>query len=388
VFQLCERVRSLAKALASNEQVRLLYERAGTRIERPAPAIPLDSTSKWNSTLLMLDALNVGEQTLSAVFLEHAGKFPDEAVLAEPDFLLARQVVGVLRPLFLETELLQGDGLAGSSLLPSLAALALDHDASQPVDVAARGAKDALEPTAEAALLPAAREFRASMRRELADNQRHLQGSRSVLLRSTLLDPRYKNAAAGSAPYTSEAERESAVEAILREAGDLLQRRGGDALAPAPQPSARDVLAGRRARSLPGMEQLLARRAAASQAAPAAAEPQSRQAVKQRVAKAWRAYLALPAPERSADPFGWWAAHASPSEGPPSLIGEVLAPLARRYLAIPGTNGGVERLWSAARRLLSFDKGQLGASQVARTLIIRANAEELGMWPLPAIPGA
>ena len=89
----------LAKALGANEQLRLLYEREGQRIERPATSIPLDLTSKWTSTLFVLDALNVAEQTLTAVFLEHASRFPPDAVLAGPDFALARHVVGVLRPL-------------------------------------------------------------------------------------------------------------------------------------------------------------------------------------------------------------------------------------------------------------------------------------------------
>ena len=391
VFESCERVRVLAKTLSLNEQLRLLYERVGSRIERPAPSIPLDSSSKWNSTLLMLDALKPAEAALSALFLEHGGKFPAAAVLAEPDFLLARQIVGVLRPLYLETELLQGDGLAGSSLLPSLAALSLDHSADQPVDVAERGQKEGLEATGEGVLLPPAQEFRAGMRRELAENQRHLQGSRSVLLRATLLDPRYKGTAGEAAPFAEAAEREAAVEALLREATEVAQRRegprqGGEAAEVLPP--AREVVAGRRLRrSLPGMEQMLARRAAAASSPPAAPAP-SRQDLKQRVAKAWRAYTALPALDRSADPFAWWAAHASPKEGCPSLVGQIFGPLARRYLAIPGTNGGVERLWSSARRLLNYDKGKLDTAQVARTLILRANAEELGMWPLSSIPGA
>jgi hypothetical protein len=386
IFRLCERVRVLAKTLSSNEQLRLTYEKEGQRIERPAPSIPLDSTSKWNSTLFMLDALNVAEQTLTAVFLEHAARFPPDAVLAAPDFALARQVVGVLRPLYLETELLQGDGMAGSSLLPSLAALATDHAAGTPVDVAARGSKDALEAVEEADLLPEAREFRAAMRQELLANQRHLQASRETLLRATLLDPRYKNAASAVVPFATEAERDGAVEALLREAGDLLRGREGPEPPPSAesQPSARDVLAGRRPRSLPGMEQLLARRAAAQPAAP---QPAGRKDLKNRVAQAWRAYLALPQPDRASDPLAWWAGHVRPKAGSPTSVGHVLGPLARKYLAIPGTNGGVERLWSSARRLLNYDKGQMDTAQVARTLMLRANAEELGLWPLDPIAG-
>ena len=117
--------------------------------------------------------------------------------------------------------------MAGSSLLPSLAALAADHAAESPVDVAARGSKEMLEAVAEEDLLPAAREFRAAMRRELLENQRHLQASRDTLLRATLLDPRYKHAASSVAPFATEAERDAAVEALLREAGDLLRGREG-----------------------------------------------------------------------------------------------------------------------------------------------------------------
>ena len=76
-----------------------------------------------------------------------------------------------------------------------------------------------------------------------------------------------------------------------------------------------------------------------------------------------------------------------PKAGSPTSVGHILGPLARKYLAIPGTNGGVERLWSSARRLLHYDKGQMDTSQVARTLMLRANAEELGLWPLDPIVG-
>jgi hypothetical protein len=47
----------------------------------------------------------------------------------------------------------------------------------------------------------------------------------------------------------------------------------------------------------------------------------------------------------------------------------------------------VERLWSSARRLLNYDKGHMDTAQVARTLMLRANAEELGLWPLDPIAG-
>ena len=224
------------------------------------------------------------------------------------------------------------------------------------------------------------------MRRELLENQRHLQASRDTLLRATLLDPRYKNAASSVGPFATEAECDAAVEALLREAGDLLRGREGPEPPPSAesQPSARDVLAGRRGRSLPGMEQLLARRAAAQPAQP---QPAGRKDLKQRVAQAWRAYLALPQPDRASDPLSWWAAHVNPKVGSPTSVGQVLGPLARKYLAIPGTNGGVERLWSSARRLLNYDKGQMDTAQVARTLMLRANAEELGLWPLDPIAG-
>ena len=126
----------------------------------------------------------------------------------------------------LDTELLQGDGMAGSSLLPSLAALATDHAAGVPVDVAVRGSKETLEAVEEVDLLPEAREFRAAMRQELLANQRHLQAARDTLLRTTLLDPRCKHAAASVAPFATEAERDAAVEALLREPGDLAGARG------------------------------------------------------------------------------------------------------------------------------------------------------------------
>ena len=66
----------LAMTLGTNAQLRIAREKEGQRIERPSPGTPYDSKSERNSTLFMLDALNMGEHTLAAAFLERAPSSP------------------------------------------------------------------------------------------------------------------------------------------------------------------------------------------------------------------------------------------------------------------------------------------------------------------------
>ena len=58
-----------------------------------------------------------------------------------------------------------------------------------------------------------------------------------------------------------------------------------------------------------------------------------------------------------------------------------LHPLARQYLAAPGVNGSIERVWSVGSRMLTYSRHSLAGSRVCQLLRLKRNSELLGMWP-------
>ena len=66
----------------------------------------------------------------------------------------------------------------------------------------------------------------------------------------------------------------------------------------------------------------------------------------------------------------------------PSGIAQCLAPLATKYLAVPGANGTIERVWGDGRRILTFNRHSLSGEQVCQLLRLKFNMETLEMWPL------
>ena len=79
------------------------------------------------------------------------------------------------------------------------------------------------------------------------------------------------------------------------------------------------------------------------------------------------------------DPFKWWR------DQKPSDV-SLLVPLAKRLLAIPASNGDVERLFSICAKL--FDKLRSGMAEetIESFLQCSMNMEGFGLWkPAPSI---
>ena len=126
--------------------------------------------------------------------------------------------------------------------------------------------------------------------------------------------------------------------------------------------------------SRPGIDRLLGKKM------PAAAAPTS-QPLRDKVEKAVEAWFDMPpvSLEEVPDPLKWWASAISEQIVADSL--RFLAPLARKYLAIPGVNGSIEQVWSAGRRVLVFNRHSPSGNQVDMLL-----TSCWKMWPPEALP--
>ena len=86
------------------------------------------------------------------------------------------------------------------------------------------------------------------------------------------------------------------------------------------------------------------------------------------------------------EPLQWWAECVAEGAKMPDAI-RFMIPLARKYLAVPGANGSIERVWSSGRRVLVFNRQSLSSAHVHMLLTLKHNMEGLGMWPPAKVPG-
>ena len=112
----------------------------------------------------------------------------------------------------------------------------------------------------------------------------------------------------------------------------------------------------------PGMRRLLQR---SLQRLPAADDNQQ-EALQTSIEGAVSDWLGSPPVEPDVDPLQWWADATAQGAAKPSESAAVrfLAPLARKYLAVPGSNGSIERVWSSGRRTLVFNRQSLSGTHV------------------------
>ena len=101
------------------------------------------------------------------------------------------------------------------------------------------------------------------------------------------------------------------------------------------------------------------------------------------VTEAVKEWMDSPQTPHDESPLDWWA-QALEKEVVSASV-RLLAPLARRYLAIPGSNGRIERLWSDGKRVLTVLRTSLDPDRVSMLLRLKANMELVGMWPPQAL---
>ena len=93
-------------------------------------------------------------------------------MLTEGEYLMARQMVGAMRPVQNASLLLEPDAYKGASVLPVLGIMKPLLQLEHPVDVARRGVPTEVVATWHADLLPAVQDFREKLIVELRNSER------------------------------------------------------------------------------------------------------------------------------------------------------------------------------------------------------------------------
>ena len=313
----------------------------------------------------------------------HGHQLKEQVILNTDDFILMRHTVGVLRPVQNFNAVMQGDDLTGSSALPMLHVLSSQLATTAKFSIRIRGETETQKIDCEFLRFPAER-LREKLLEETHANQRHLEQSWTTLAKSAALDPRWKGMA-----YLHEEEQKAAVVDLLKTEGKRAMLAGR---------AAHQVLQHEPKREEP-KRRLLRRLSSASMedfrkdlqhltGASSSNTPQEEDLdVDKTVKDVVDRYFSgrVPVLDIAEDPLTWWK-NASDPKSPYNDIYKMLSPLARKYLAIPGSNARIERVWSAARRLLSKDRAALEGEGVRALLPLRYNMESLGLWPPEAIP--
>ena len=136
-------------------------------------------------------------------------------------------------------------------------------------------------------------------------------------------------------------------------------------------------------KTMPGMERIFARAQALGNAPPpAAAVPGDLRDVLEEAVKDWMAAPQLPP---TTDICQWWnSKEASDCKGVVTFKRYFKLP-ARRYLAVAGASGRIERLWSDGRRLYSHLRHFLSGNRACQLLRLKSNVALVGMWPVQPV---
>ena len=325
---------------------------------------------------MFLERLYRQRRCLKEVAATSGHLFADGTFLTEMEYLLVRDVVGVLRPLVQATNLLQSDGFMGSSYLPIMHTLKHELSVEVPVQVAAGGENPKQTmPVTESGLCEPARLFRAAVRHELGLVERHVEPCREIMSLAAAVDPRYKHL-----PWLGTYEEKETVRVqFLEEALSLAEAcQRGLASSPSAVSKASGIPVGgprKRLRrvtsddlgSLQGFSDSLNRLCGEPVRPDRSATPLRRD-----FQAAVRAYFASPGIRLGEDALHWWQEIGSKAF-------PLLVPLARKYLSVGGSSGRIERTWSAGRLLLPFMRSSLDGNLAGDILKLRSNMVPLEM---------
>jgi hypothetical protein len=362
-YLLCEKIRRFVKHMLNREQAVRKLDKICKQLGLAELDLILDNSSKWEATPQMLDRIVHLETVIATYFREAGEQVPVDTVLLQKDFDFARELAGVLRPITNAIHLLEGDTFKGSVVLPVLWLLDKELMESEPVSLSSRSEKGKFVDVQHAVLSAAAQEFRQILRQEVPIVLKHLDQSRETLLMASALDPRWKKL-----PFATPEEVTAVKLRIRREAGKL---KSSGPVAEAAQPRPKRLRSGSRPQSLPGMERMLSR-------APPLEGPCSEALdYDEVVEQAVQQWFSSPSEHHDSDHLDWWA-RAVGSHGL-GRTAAVLAPLARKYLAVPGANGSIERVWSVGRRVLASNRHCLAGARVFQLLRLKRNSELVGM---------
>ena len=178
VLDAMEKIRARAKAYRFSESKRRDLDSCQKYCGQDKPLrVVLASSAKWSSSLHMCEC----DYKLRNAYLELRSRWPqrDEVSNNLADYVLSRDVAGVLRPFQMCTGFLQNGHATASILLPCQAALTAQMEAAQPVYVS--GENQGLLELREGQLHDAARLLRQKLRERLASENCHIDSVRSLL---------------------------------------------------------------------------------------------------------------------------------------------------------------------------------------------------------------
>ena len=204
-----------------------------------------------------------------------------------------------------------------------------------------------LEALPAARLQPLAQELRQRLTENVALESRHIEEQRSLLLKCSFLDPRFR-----AMHFCTQSDKEATIQALYEEAARIpgfaheLEEENSDHGQPV---SARDMFL----QAMQGDK-------------PVQNAKQRRKALREQLATYGHgANLAL-----DTEPLHFWQEHADALK--------FLVPLARRYGAVPATTADAERVFSMAKHY--FTDSRLSSDSVDKVMQISLNLPEQGLW--------
>ena len=341
VVEHMEAVRARAKLYRFTEAKRQEMDNVQKFLADTKPKrVLIDSSAKWSCTVEMLER----EFTLRAAYLELKARHPScrELPASLDTFTASRDIAGVLRPFQLCTNLLQGGAACASVVLPCFKALESQLQAAEPVYVQADTAPT-LKPLQEEHLHTLARALRDRLHSQLAKENQHLEWQRPVLLKCTLLDPRFR------LRNGTVQEREGTVSALYDEGARLLS-----AERPEEAPIAQAVSPRRQ------MKRSFLAMMDGEPTVDAADESSLRRQERQALKRQLSSYMHGANIEKDADPLEWWREHRHEFHH--------MLPLVKKYLAVPASTADAERIFSLAKAFLADNRQRAEAMSDALEL--------------------
>lgn len=127
--ELISRARALATAFRNVQQLSMGLEHRQRQIDAPVQPLILDVVTRWNSLYLMLTRIIEQRQNVQVVLLTTNNTDKD---LPAADWDLIREVLGVLEPFFLATNIISGERYCNISLICPPSSLFARQSAHQP----------------------------------------------------------------------------------------------------------------------------------------------------------------------------------------------------------------------------------------------------------------
>ena len=338
-----DRVRVKVREFWSNERLRAaLADAIETIVKCPVecPVQPpiLDCSTKWSSIIDMDES----DWALRKAYAEVLRKNSNISALSwkESDYLLSRNCAGILRPFQHALNLLQQDGESVSIVLPVIAALSKQLESSVEIEVSG-STQGTTETISEGQLDEHSRSLRQKLRSEVDRHRDHLEKWNFVFEIATSVDPRYRSLAFLTQEHVQRAHK--------RLMDTVFEHAQTNPVVNSPDDICNSNNQKSRKRSLVGMDGFLSAmskiRENIQEEQDQVENPLDQHKTLKRVCKAEvNAWFAKDQIDIHSDSIVWWQQNQKSFPH--------IAPIARKYLAIPSSSFGIQRMFSSCKELL------------------------------------